>query len=108
MRCWQAPRPRPCCRDRLDRRRGVRAADRQRRTLRRLLEPPFRPGVDQLAVDASLAARMSLLGEAEAILWNEMPTIPLFDQPRTIAHSKGMHAVVPNPTRSGSGWNMDR
>jgi peptide/nickel transport system substrate-binding protein len=51
---------------------------------------------------------MSLLGEAEAILWNEMPTIPLFDQPRTIAHSKGMHAVVPNPTRSGSGWNMDR
>lgn len=64
--------------------------------------------VDQLAVDASLAARMSLLGEAEAILWNEMPTIPLFDQPRTIAHSKGMHAVVPNPTRSGSGWNMDR
>ncbi|PTR27766.1 peptide/nickel transport system substrate-binding protein [Rhodococcus sp. OK519] len=64
--------------------------------------------VDQLSVDASLSARMSLLGEAEAILWNEMPTIPLFDQPRTIAHSKGMHAVVPNPTRSGAGWNMDR
>lgn len=64
--------------------------------------------VDQLAVDASLAARMSLTGEAEAILWNEMPTIPLFDQPRTVAHATGMHAVVPNPTRSGAGWNMDR
>ncbi|WP_430332265.1 ABC transporter substrate-binding protein [Rhodococcus sp. ACT016] len=64
--------------------------------------------VDQLAVDGSLSARMSLSGEAEAILWNEMPTIPLFDQPRTIAHSNGMHAVVPNPTRSGAGWNMDR
>nr|WP_235870600.1 ABC transporter substrate-binding protein [Rhodococcus xishaensis] len=64
--------------------------------------------VDQLAVDGSLAARMSLLGEAEAILWNEMPTIPLFDQPRTVASSKGIHAVVPNPTRSGAGWNMDK
>ncbi|WP_433612587.1 ABC transporter substrate-binding protein [Prescottella agglutinans] len=64
--------------------------------------------VDQLAVDGSLSARMSLSGEAEAILWNEMPTIPLFDQPRTTAHSNGMHAVVPNPTRSGAGWNMDR
>lgn len=64
--------------------------------------------VDRLAVDASLSARMSMLGEAEAILWNQMPTIPLFDQPRTVAHSKGMHAVVPNPTRSGTGWNMDR
>lgn len=64
--------------------------------------------VDQLAVDGALSARMSLSGEAEAILWNEMPTIPLFDQPRTTAHSKGMHGVVPNPTRSGAGWNMDR
>ncbi|CAM3133367.1 ABC transporter substrate-binding protein [Prescottella defluvii] len=63
---------------------------------------------DQLAVDGSLSARMALAGEAEAILWNEMPTIPLFDQPRTTAHSKGMHGVVPNPTRSGAGWNMDR
>lgn len=64
--------------------------------------------VDQLAVDGSLAARMSLSGEAEAILWNDMPTVPLFDQPRTTAHSAGMHGVVPNPTRSGAGWNMDR
>ncbi|QBJ98319.1 peptide-binding protein [Rhodococcus sp. ABRD24] len=64
--------------------------------------------IDQLAVDASLSARMSLSGEAEAILWDDMPTVPLFDQPRTTAHTSGMHAVVPNPTRSGAGWNMDR
>ncbi|QCQ90891.1 ABC transporter substrate-binding protein [Rhodococcus sp. SGAir0479] len=64
--------------------------------------------VDQLAVDGSLAGRMSLSGEAEAILWDEMPSVPLFDQPRTTAHSSGMHGVVPNPTRSGAGWNMDR
>ncbi|WP_137724462.1 ABC transporter substrate-binding protein [Prescottella subtropica] len=64
--------------------------------------------VDKLAVDGSLSSRMTLSGEAEAILWDEMPTIPLFDQPRTTAHTAGMHAVVPNPTRSGAGWNMDR
>ncbi len=75
----QAPRPRPVLPDRLDRRRGVRAADRQRRQLRRRSNRRFDQVVDQLAVDASLAARMSLLGEAEAILWNEMPTIPLFE-----------------------------
>ncbi|WP_072691058.1 ABC transporter substrate-binding protein [Rhodococcus marinonascens] len=64
--------------------------------------------VDQLAVDSSIADQLALSTEAENILWSEMPTVPLFHQPRTIAFESGMQAGSANPTRSGAGWNMDR
>ncbi|RZK95270.1 MAG: peptide-binding protein [Rhodococcus sp. (in: high G+C Gram-positive bacteria)] len=64
--------------------------------------------VDQLAVDSSTASQLSLSTEAENILWSEVPTVPLFDQPRTVAFANGLQAGTVNPTRSGAGWNMDR
>ncbi|MFC9549546.1 ABC transporter substrate-binding protein [Rhodococcus sp. NPDC056960] len=64
--------------------------------------------VDQLAVDDSTATQLSLSTEAENILWSDMPTVPLFDQPRTVAFANGLQAGTVNPTRSGAGWNMDR
>ena len=64
--------------------------------------------IDQLAVDGSPATQLNLSGEAESLLWSEMPTIPLFDQPRTTAFADGMEAGVPSDSKSGAGWNMDR
>lgn len=64
--------------------------------------------IDQLAVDGSIRTRLDLSTEAENILWNEMPTLPLFAQPRINAFSHGMSVVLPNGTRAGAGWNMDR
>ena len=64
--------------------------------------------VDQLAVDSSTATQLSLSTEAENILWSDVPTVPLFDQPRTVAFATGLQAGAINPTRSGAGWNMDR
>ncbi|MDI9953785.1 ABC transporter substrate-binding protein [Rhodococcus sp. IEGM 1305] len=64
--------------------------------------------VDQLAVDSSTATQLSLSTEAENILWSDVPTVPLFDQPRTVAFATGLQAGAVNPTRSGAGWNMDR
>ncbi|MEV0946478.1 ABC transporter substrate-binding protein [Rhodococcus sp. NPDC049939] len=64
--------------------------------------------VDRLAVDSSIADQLALSTEAENILWSEMPTVPLFHQPRTIAFEAGLQSGSPNPTRSGAGWNMDR
>ncbi|EHI47044.1 dipeptide-binding protein [Rhodococcus opacus PD630] len=64
--------------------------------------------VDQLAVDSSTATQLSLSTEAENILWSDMPTVPLFDQPRTVAFATGLQEGAINPTRSGAGWNMDR
>ncbi|MDV6279401.1 ABC transporter substrate-binding protein [Rhodococcus jostii] len=64
--------------------------------------------VDQLAVDSSTATQLSLSTEAENILWSDVPTVPLFDQPRTVAFATGLQAGAVNPTGSGAGWNMDR
>nr|EJI94062.1 bacterial extracellular solute-binding protein, family 5 Middle family protein [Rhodococcus sp. JVH1] len=64
--------------------------------------------VDQLSVDSSTATQLSLSTEAENILWSDVPTVPLFDQPRTVAFATGLQAGAVNPTRSGAGWNMDR
>ena len=49
-----------------------------------------------------------LLGEGGAVLWADMPTLPLYRQQRTLLTSKKMYAVSSNPTRWGAGWNMDR
>ncbi|MES9517602.1 ABC transporter substrate-binding protein [Rhodococcus erythropolis] len=64
--------------------------------------------IDQLNVDASTSAQLGLSVEAENILWTQVPTIPLFNQLRTVAVAPGMSAVLVNPTRAATGWNMDR
>ncbi|SDC94224.1 ABC transporter substrate-binding protein [Rhodococcus tukisamuensis] len=62
----------------------------------------------KLAVETGYDRQLGLATEAENILWSEMPSIPLFNEPRTTAFADGMHAAVPNPTAAGAGWNMDR
>ncbi|MGB3369524.1 MAG: peptide-binding protein, partial [Rhodococcus sp. (in: high G+C Gram-positive bacteria)] len=64
--------------------------------------------VDRLAVETDDASALSLATEGERILWNDMPSLPLFNQPRSMAAADGMSNVVVNPTVSGAGWNMDR
>ncbi|MEU5840550.1 ABC transporter substrate-binding protein [Rhodococcus sp. NPDC047139] len=64
--------------------------------------------LDGLLVARDNAAVAGLAIEAERILWGDIPTLPLFAQPRTIGFAGGMHAGLPNPTTAGAGWNMDR
>ncbi|OSC37861.1 ABC transporter substrate-binding protein [Mycobacterium decipiens] len=64
--------------------------------------------IGALAVSADPAERVRLLGEAAPVLWDEMPTLPLYRQQRTLLLSTKMYAVSRNPTRWGAGWNMDR
>ncbi|RDI67514.1 ABC transporter substrate-binding protein [Nocardia pseudobrasiliensis] len=64
--------------------------------------------VDQLAADDNSTNVLNLDSEAENLLWNEMPSIPLFATPRTIAFGEGMENGIANPTKAGAGWNMDR
>ncbi|WP_025350780.1 ABC transporter substrate-binding protein [Nocardia nova] len=63
---------------------------------------------DQLAADDNSTSVLTLDTEAENLLWNEMPSIPLFNTPRTIAFGKGLENGVASPTAAGAGWNMDR
>ena len=64
--------------------------------------------LDGLLVARDNATIAGLATEAERILWGDVPTLPLFVQPRTIGFAAGMHAGLPNPTTAGAGWNMDR
>ncbi|WP_149359831.1 ABC transporter substrate-binding protein [Lolliginicoccus suaedae] len=64
--------------------------------------------VAELAVISNPDARYVRFAEAESILWSELPTVPLAVQPRTVASAESIVGVVPNPSRAGAGWNMDR
>lgn len=63
---------------------------------------------DQLAADDNSTTQLNLLTEAENLLWAELPSIPLFASPRTIAFGAGLQNGIAAPNQAGSGWNMDR
>ncbi|MBU3065083.1 peptide-binding protein [Nocardia sp. NEAU-G5] len=63
---------------------------------------------EQLAADGNSTDVLSSETEAENLLWSEMPTVPLFNTPRTIAFGDGMQSGIASPTKAGAGWNMDR
>ena len=64
--------------------------------------------IDKLAATSDPKEVARLLGDGASVLWNDMPTLPLYRQQRTLVWSKKMSAVSSNPTRWGAGWNMDR
>jgi peptide/nickel transport system substrate-binding protein len=64
--------------------------------------------IDKLAVTTDPKDVARLLSDGAAVLWNDIPTLPLYRQQRTLITSKKMYAVNSNPTRWGAGWNMDR
>ncbi|MEU1980395.1 ABC transporter substrate-binding protein [Nocardia sp. NPDC019395] len=63
---------------------------------------------DQLAGEDNSTNQLNLLTEAENLLWAQLPSVPLFATPRTIAFAGGLQNAIAGPTRAGSGWNMDR
>lgn len=63
---------------------------------------------DQLAGEDDSTVTLNLLTEAENLLWAQLPSIPLFATPRTIAFGHGMQNGIAGPTQAGTGWNMDR
>ncbi|RMI30599.1 ABC transporter substrate-binding protein [Nocardia stercoris] len=63
---------------------------------------------DQLAADDNSMNILNLVTESENLLWTEMPSIPLFSTPRTVAFGAGLENGIVNPTKAGAGWNMDR
>lgn len=64
--------------------------------------------VAELAVTGQQDALFERLAEAERVSWDELPSVPLTAQPRTVASDESVVGVIPNPTRAGAGWNMDK
>ncbi|WP_026342915.1 ABC transporter substrate-binding protein [Nocardia sp. BMG111209] len=63
---------------------------------------------DQLAADDFSADVLGADAEAENLLWTDMPSVPLFATPRTVAFGAGLVNGIVSPTKAGAGWNMDR
>ena len=64
--------------------------------------------IDRLAATTDPKEVAQLLTDGARILWADMPTLPLYRQQRTLINSSDTYGVTSNPTRWGSGWNMDR
>ena len=64
--------------------------------------------VSGLAVTVDPKEQARLTGDGAPVLWDDMPTLPLYRQQRTLLWSKEMGAITANPTSWGAGWNMDR
>lgn len=56
------------------------------------------------------ATRVEALNEADALLWEDMVTLPLFQQPNLVARSEALEGVVPNdplgPTWNAEEWSL--
>ena len=68
------------------------------------------PQVDRLfatlAKEPDAARRLDLLRRIDALLWNDLATLPLFAYPALVATSVDVQGVTVNPTITGAGWNL--
>jgi peptide/nickel transport system substrate-binding protein len=64
--------------------------------------------IDQLAVTVRPVGQLPLLREIESLLWQDMPALPLFVEPRTQSSGENVDNVVAGKSRAGTGWNIDR
>jgi peptide/nickel transport system substrate-binding protein len=67
--------------------------------------------VDQLMKSGSSAASISQEAEdfnkADAVLWKDMVTLPLYQKPQFFAWSSNLKGVVPNTSSVGVTWNAE-
>lgn len=71
----------------------------------------FLGAVDPLTEYATVATTLNNIDkvkDAEAKLWEDVPTVPIAAQPRTFFVDPGVENVVPFTGLSGLSWNMDR
>ncbi|MDQ2875239.1 MAG: hypothetical protein M3Y33_10755, partial [Actinomycetota bacterium] len=67
------------------------------------------PTVDKLFTQASAtinpAQSAALYNQIDTILWKDMVTLPLFQQPQLFGSSSKLANVVPNTSNVGFSWN---
>jgi len=51
---------------------------------------------------------MSLYNQADAILWKDMVTLPLFQKPTLLVYQSRYRNMVNNITQVGPSFNMDQ
>lgn len=67
--------------------------------------------VTQLLEDSDLALdnaeRASLLNQADALMAEDIPTVPLYQKPTFLAYHNYVHGMQDNPTQDGPTWNSE-
>ncbi|HWC13586.1 MAG TPA: peptide ABC transporter substrate-binding protein [Actinomycetota bacterium] len=53
------------------------------------------------------AARADALNQADALMAEDVPTIPLYQKPTFLAFNTKLHGVSDNPTQEGFAWNAE-
>lgn len=70
------------------------------------------PEVDELlealTSEVDRDAAVAMANEADALLWEEMATIPLYQKPTFTAWSSAYEGIVPNASLAGPMWNSDK
>ncbi|WP_234320050.1 ABC transporter family substrate-binding protein [Streptomyces sp. SBT349] len=63
--------------------------------------------LDEVLVTSDMEEADRITGEIEALLWEDMVTIPLYQHPGITAWNPDVQNVVPNPSQNGITWNAD-
>ncbi len=63
---------------------------------------------DQLSSEPERAAQADLGNQIDALLWENLYTIPLYQKPTFLAYSSAVQGVEENPTSAGAAWNSDK
>ena len=49
--------------------------------------------------------RAAAMNEADALMSEDVPTIPMYQKPTILAYNTKVHGLIDNPTQSGFAWN---
>jgi len=69
--------------------------------------PPVDALLDQLASVTDPSRQTALANQTDTMLWDDLPTIPLWRLPAVVAHRSRISGVAPNPTDQSLTWNME-
>jgi peptide/nickel transport system substrate-binding protein len=62
--------------------------------------------LNRAALTLDRAQREKLLNDAEAIMANDVPSVPMYARPIYVIRANGVTGPVVNPTQEGSPWNV--
>lgn len=68
-------------------------------------DPTLMSDLTEAMTNLNPAADLNLVNAAEARLWLDLPTIPLFQQPADVVYDSNIRSVSVSPTWAGIFWN---
>jgi hypothetical protein len=63
--------------------------------------------LDVLATETDATKAVDAANHADALLWDDLATVPLYQFPAVVAWADNVHGVRPNPTFQGLTWNVE-